>query len=431
MIITKFGGSSVKDASSLLHCLKILQEKPERCLAVVSASGKTTNQLDTIWCATEKQGPFKELVDQHRQMARELEVYPYAMVYLDRMESRGKELLKDTTQIWAKDEFLSLGEQMSSFLFYRKAQQVLCDRDIEFAYSYDFIKTDSSFGEAIPNIDQSFQLIKENIKPQANKLTITQGFLGMDSEGRITTLGREGSDYSASLFTGALEASLLEIWTDVDGVYNLDPNRFQNAKRLHCLSFHQADHLAKSGMKVLFKRTMEPLNQERTMVFVGKTSSPEKGGTIISKEDHEKSDRLGISVREMVGHIKLTLDQDKCSKEHALTNMKILFEQLNVYPLFYSAEDILLEGGKELDAVTEKLKEFAKPEVFLNRQMINLIGDQLHDLKSSLEKFIQGCEEKAKTLEVIEESSKLIRLVGPQINYPEFFEDLENFFFRK
>jgi aspartate kinase len=170
---------------------------------------------------------------------------------------------------------------MSSTLFYHYLNILLTDVvSVECREARELIKTDSQFGMAVPNEDEiktaCHQLVQEN------NLIITQGFIGSDEMNRTTTLGREGSDYSASLLAAAVGASEVQIWTDVDGVYSADPNLVKEAKPIPFLSYWQAAKLAENGAKVLFPKTLAPLIINKIPVRVKSSLFPEKAGSLIS-----------------------------------------------------------------------------------------------------------------------------------------------------
>ena len=412
MIVSKFGGSSVKDASSILNCLAILKENRQRSVVIVSASGKTTNELEIIWNSKEPHSLIKDVFNKHRDLARELGIYHLCQIYMDDLETQAKECLNHRTQNHLRDQLLSFGERLSSFIFYRKAQEVLAPREVIFDHAYELIQTNSFYGEADPLQDETHRNIKkrfEKLAPEA--LVITQGFLGQNEEKNITTLGREGSDFSASLFASALDSEILEIWTDVDGIYDRDPHRFENAKRLDHLSYEQADTLAKSGMKVLFKRTIEPINKNRTRVFVGQTSNPQKGGTIISSEGNKELKRLGMAIKENITQINIAFNSDVSSNEHGLENIKALLDQCKIHPLFLSYKSVILENNEKISSFVSKLKEFCCPVIFTNQIMINLVGDELLCLKQPLDNVLEEYEKEGKTFEVVEYRKNFIGLI--------------------
>jgi aspartate kinase len=160
------------------------------------------------------------------------------------------------------------------------------------------LRTDSEFGEAVPQIDTIEALAKQLLAPEIeNAIVVTQGFVGADDEGRTTTLGRGGSDFTAALLAEALDADACEIWTDVIGVYTTDPRITAAARPLPELSFEEAAEMATFGAKVLHPATMEPALRKNIKVFVGSSKEPEKGGTWIVRDCVEEPPYRAITRR--------------------------------------------------------------------------------------------------------------------------------------
>jgi aspartate kinase len=182
-----------------------------------------------------------------------------------------------------KDALVSMGERMSSLLF----AAVLREFGIS-ATNFDVrkvLRTDSTFTQAAPNLAVIRQLAQALLLPELyNSVIVTQGFVGADEQGRTTTLGRGGSDFTAALLAEAIDAQTCEIWTDVIGVYTTDPRITDKARPLPELSFEEAAEMATFGAKVLHPATMEPALRQNIKVFVGSSREPEKGGTWIVRD---------------------------------------------------------------------------------------------------------------------------------------------------
>ncbi|MEQ3652820.1 MAG: lysine-sensitive aspartokinase 3, partial [Glaciecola sp.] len=190
-----------------------------------------------------------------------------------------------------KDALLSMGERMSSLLF----SAVLREFEVP-AINFDVrkvLRTNSTFTNASPEVSTIKQLSHSLLLPElSHSVMVTQGFVGADDQGRTTTLGRGGSDFTAALLAEAIEAETCEIWTDVIGVYTTDPRITDKAKPLPELSFEEAAEMATFGAKVLHPATMEPALRQNIKVFVGSSREPEKGGTWIVRDcEHEPSYR--------------------------------------------------------------------------------------------------------------------------------------------
>jgi len=160
------------------------------------------------------------------------------------------------------------------------------------------IRTDDTFGCAVPAIDVIAEQAEKRLRPRiAQALIVTQGFIGSDAAGHTTTLGRGGSDYTASLLAEALNASRVDIWTDVAGIYTTDPRIVAQAKRIDNLSYSEAREMATLGAKVLHPATLLPAIRKNIPVFVGASNNPSAGGTLVLRDALEPSRYRALAVR--------------------------------------------------------------------------------------------------------------------------------------
>ena len=181
-----------------------------------------------------------------------------------------------------RDELLAQGELMSSFLLSQYLELNLKSA-VQLIDARVFLKTDSCFGEAKPNENLIGERCQELLKKET--LMVTQGFIGSTIDGKTTVLGREGSDYSATLFARALKASEVHIWTDVSGIYSCDPRLVKDAFPFKKLSYSQASMLAENGAKVLFSKTLSPLMKDKIPLWVKSSYSPDEEGTLINSDE--------------------------------------------------------------------------------------------------------------------------------------------------
>jgi aspartate kinase len=182
------------------------------------------------------------------------------------------------------DQLYSVGERMSSLIFADLLKLRMPKNEIVFFDARKVIKTNSDFSKAEPQIDLINEKTQLELIPLLNKpntIVVTQGFIGQDLMGNTTTLGREGSDYSAALIGEAIDAHLIQIWTDVDGVASSDPRVISNVNYIEKLTYDEATAMATLGAKVLFPRTLLPAKRKGIPVFVGSSLNPLKRGTII------------------------------------------------------------------------------------------------------------------------------------------------------
>lgn len=304
-VVAKFGGSSVKDGEAMLRCSKILENDPRIKITIISATYNTTNQLEMVARTAESSDEemltkvISELESKHHNIAKEL--FSSNQVYDDMnvLFAELKEIAKDITELKQTtpkimDQLYSLGERLSSVIFADLLKLRIPNRKIVFLDARRIIKTNSEYRKAEPQIN----LIRENVEEHLTTilgdektLIVTQGFIGSDLLGHTTTLGREGSDYSAALFGEAINASLIQIWTDVEGVASSDPRFVKNTRYIKEMSYEEAAALANLGAKVLFPRTIQPAERKGIPVFVGSSLNPDSVGTMI-KYSYDKTPEL-------------------------------------------------------------------------------------------------------------------------------------------
>lgn len=298
-VVSKFGGSSVKDATAMLRCSNIIESNPLIKVVVISATQNTTNHLEFIAKAATAKDESKlndlvdELIKRHVQIGMELFTSPKVMDELKQIGSElkviGQNILSNSLSPKLMDELYAIGERMSSLLVSDLLRLRIPGKKIIFLDARSLIKTNSDFQKAVPQIDLIAKNAEQLIFPTLNADTIfvTQGFIGSDSVGNTTTLGREGSDYSAALIGESIKASLVQIWTDVPGVASCDPRIVSNVKFINNLSYDEATALASLGAKVLFPTTLLPTKRKNIPVFVGSSLNPDQGGTVITEKQDD------------------------------------------------------------------------------------------------------------------------------------------------
>jgi aspartate kinase len=288
--VAKFGGTSVATYSTIGNCARIIANNTNTRIVVVSASAGVTNHLVALANTALTSQQVEEIVEKIKvielaivaQLKKPQEVKDKLNVLLVELTDLAKhEEINFRDDL--KDALVSMGERMSSLLF----AAVLREFDIS-ATNFDVrkvLRTDSTFTQAAPNLAVIRRLAQALLLPELyNSVIVTQGFVGADEQGRTTTLGRGGSDFTAALLAEAIDAQTCEIWTDVIGVYTTDPRITDKARPLSELSFEEAAEMATFGAKVLHPATMEPAIRQDIKVFVGSSREPEKGGTWIVRD---------------------------------------------------------------------------------------------------------------------------------------------------
>jgi len=290
MRVFKFGGASVKDAAGVRNVYDVLQKVGyEDVLLVVSAMGKTTNALEVV---------IKNYFDKSKELqasVQEVKKY-HNEILMDLFEDEKHVVFKNVTTLFAEleyflnhnkspnynfvyDQIVSFGELISTTLL----SHYMNYKDIKTNWIdvRNFVKTDSNYRDATVDWDLTQQNISKNVKRKV--LNVTQGFLGSDENNFTTTLGREGSDYTAAIFAYCLNAESVTIWKDVPGVMNADPRFFENATLLNQISYREAIELAFYGATVIHPKTLQPLQRKEIPLFVKSFINPVLPGTSVSK----------------------------------------------------------------------------------------------------------------------------------------------------
>jgi len=300
----KFGGTSVGSASSILKVKKIVEAVEEPVVVVVSAMGGITDQLlhtsrlaSQGDCEYEKE--YNQILSRHIETAQAVISDPTIRNYvlkqiialLEELENifKGVFLVRDISQK-TSDIILSYGERLSSLIL------VNVISDAQLFDAREFIRTEKQFKKHIVDFKQSNQLIKETFAT-IPAISVVPGFIGLDiPTGDISNLGRGGSDYTASILAAALDASVLEIWTDVDGFMTADPKVISSAYVIQELSYIEAMELSNFGAKVIYPPTIFPVFHKDIPILIKNTFNPDAQGTSISKKKTGSSKSIkGIS----------------------------------------------------------------------------------------------------------------------------------------
>jgi len=291
MKIYKFGGASVKDAAGIRNVYDVLQKAGyEDVLLVVSAMGKTTNALEEVIKnyfdkSAELNASVQEIKKYHNQILLELfeddknevfEAVNNLFVDLEYFLSHNK----SPNYNFVYDQIVSYGELISTTILSHFMSHM--GISTEWIDVRNLVKTDSNYRDAEVDWDLTQKNIANTIK-RNKTLNITQGFLGSDDNNFTTTLGREGSDYTAAIFAYCLNAESVTIWKDVPGVMNADPRYFENATLLNQISYREAIELAFYGASVIHPKTLQPLQKKEIPLYVKSFINPLLKGTSVSK----------------------------------------------------------------------------------------------------------------------------------------------------
>jgi len=326
MKVFKFGGASLKDAAGVRNVASILQKyKNDQLLIVVSAMGKTTNAMEEVVAAHTKQ------TGQAHKLYNAVKEDHYAIMH-DLFEE-GDEVFTTINDTFVEGEWV-LDEPPSEDFDYMYDQIVsmgeLVSSKIAAAYlnkaglpthwldARDVVATDNTYREGWVIWDKTKNNAQKIAKPMLDKggFVLTQGFIGSTSENFTTTLGREGSDYSASIFSFCLDAEGMFIWKDVPGVLTADPRLFENVTKLDRLSYREAIEMTYYGASVIHPKTIKPLQNKNIPLYVKSFLDPDAPGTEISSDLEETyPPMVMVEKNQALLHIS-TLDYSFVAEHH-------------------------------------------------------------------------------------------------------------------
>ena len=284
MKVYKFGGASVKDANGVRNLKEIVAQSSDDLMVVVSAMGKTTNALERLVVALAKgdeptaEQEWLSVLDQHVYVMRDLGLRPNEDVRLPIMPDYNKEWSYDQNY----DQIVSLGEIMSTQIV--AVYLLKSGIRTEWWNMPKLLQTDDTWREAQVDLQTSAQVIRAGWnRAQRPHVVVTQGFIGGTKDGLRTTLGREGSDYTAALLGNFLDTESVTIWKDVPGILNADPRLVADTVKIDRLTYHDAVELAYSGAQVIHPKTIRPLENKKIPLYVKPFGDPTAEGTVITE----------------------------------------------------------------------------------------------------------------------------------------------------
>ncbi|MEL7586721.1 MAG: aspartate kinase [Prolixibacteraceae bacterium] len=293
MKVFKFGGASVSSAPAIRNVAAILNMFPGKKIIVISAMGETTNELEKLVRSYYKKDKkthdqLFSIKDYHRDIMQELGLMPGdAPIAEELFEQLGKRLDRTPSLNfdYEYDQIVCYGELVSTAIvsaFLNKSGTANKWVDIR-----ESLRTDETYREAVVDWKWSEMLINNSFNFYQDKLYVTQGFIGSTTTNQTTTLGREGSDFTAAILGNLLNAESVTIWKNVPGVLNADPSDFTETEKLPELSYKEAIELAYSGAKVIHPKTIKPLRNKNIPLYVKPFDFPDQEGTIIHQVDHQ------------------------------------------------------------------------------------------------------------------------------------------------
>jgi len=305
MKILKFGGSSISNLENIQKVFSIIEKESEEMSIIFSAFGGVTEELlRCAYLAQQSDESYHDILDvlekRHLEIVKNLipvqqqsATLTYVKVRFNELSDlyHGIFLVKECTPR-TLDYVLSFGERLSTYIL----SSALGTRGMDTVYvdARELVKTNDRFGNAKVDFPSTNALIADFYKQQKGTKVVT-GFIGSTHKGETTTVGRSGSDFTAAIFSAALDASMLEIWTDVQGVMTADPKLVYSAITIPQLSYNEALELSHFGAKVIFPATMQPAMKKGIPIAIRNTFNPEKQGSVISKDSGNGKMIKGIS----------------------------------------------------------------------------------------------------------------------------------------
>jgi len=339
MLVFKFGGASVKDAAGVINLSNIVKKyEGQKLLIVVSAMGKTTNALEKLTKAyinssDDLHTVFDEIKDYHFNIAKEL-FAPNHPVF-DEVANTFVEIdwmIEDEPHAdhdFIYDQIVSIGELVSTRIVAAYLNQV--GIKTQWLDVRGYIHTDNNYREGNVNWDKTKASISEEIPAMLDKgVVVTQGFLGGTSENFTTTLGREGSDYTASILASCLNAESVTTWKDVPGILNADPKYFSDTVKFNELTYAEAIEMTYYGASVIHPKTIKPLQNAKIPLLVKSFNDPTAEGTIIKESAEMHFDKPVIILKQNQVLLSISARDYSFISEVHLSEIFKLFAQNNI-----------------------------------------------------------------------------------------------------
>ncbi len=397
MIVMKFGGTSVEDSDAIRRVIEIVKsEIPRKPIVFVSACAGVTNQLLKVadFSAAGKKDEANDIITairlRHDKLVDELITSELPKNYLKGKISVYAHELKNLSQAISvlgevtgrsRDTIASYGERLSSMII----AQAMEESSVKsmFVDAREFMITDEHYTDAAPLMPIVEERSKKLLVPLVldGYVVVTQGFIGSNEKGITTTIGRGGSDYSASIVGSLLDAEEIQIWTDVDGVLTADPSIVNGAKRIKKMSFNEASELAYFGARVLHPKTILPAIDKSIPVYVRNSRNPAYHGTLITKGDgNEECVAKSIAYKE-----RITLLNIESSRMFLAPNfLEAVFAVFSKYHTIAHAVatsevsvTVAIEDTTHLGELETDISEFAEISASKGKAIVCIVGENI------------------------------------------------------
>ncbi len=447
----KFGGTSVEDAKAMNNVISIIQKaQPQQPIVVLSAiSGATTTFLKAASMSLEGQldeahARLNQLLERHIAIAENLiddrpTIQQLILSFKRRFEElknicHGIALLGELTNR-SLDAIASIGERLSTLILAEAMEQR--GLPVELVDARTFMITNDNFTAAMPLFDIVHEKVIEIFPPllQSGKIPLTQGFIGTTSKGITTTLGRGGSDYTASIIGASLGAKEIQIWTDVDGVLTADPRIVPNAQKLDTISFNEASELAYFGAKVLHPSTILPAIEKNIPVIVLNSKHPENTGTRIIAQP--PTSNLSVkSIASKKGIIVINIISSRMLMAYGFLEM--IFSIFNKYKtpvdLVSTSEvavSLTIDNPTHLEQIVVELEQTAEVNVFTDKAIVCVIGERIRSISGIARRVFNALGD-INVMMISQGASEInMSLVVNEVDVEEAVKRLHSEFFEK
>ncbi len=450
MIVMKFGGTSVEDSPAIERVAEIVRQRLDLQPAIViSAMGKTTRNLLTaarFSAAGKSQDAIAQLDEIHRyHFALAKAVVPNwessatwrkLTGYFEELRKlfEGLAILCELT-LRSQDKILSYGELMSTAIVAEAFQQHGIDAALLDAR--EFIITDERFTRAAPIAAITYQKINEHVRPviAAGRVPIIQGYIGATREGATTTLGFEGSDYTAALLGAALEVDDIQIWKDVSGLMTADPAIYSSARTVKTVSFAEAAELTFFGAKVLHPGAIAPAREKGIPVHIYNSKKPEATGTAITASAMSGANLIKSIAYKRSLCILNILSNRSFSACDFLKSVFDILDRERLTPYMMSTAEasaaIALSAAENLEFLIEDLSHFGEVRLFNQKATISLVGENLRTARDVATTVFQSLH--GMPIDMISQGASPINFsfAMDEANVPEVISRLHQVFFRE
>lgn len=420
MNVYKFGGASIADAGRIKNVNNIIAASPERLIVVISALGKTTNELEKLlgfFLIADRVGMRETITNiehNHLKIVSDLGL-PSSTIepLLERLDDMifGCSLGDRSTHdydFWY-DAIVSYGELLSSTI----VCQYLCSQSVNSVLidARGVLVTDNKHREANVDIELSkIRFIDTLSTLNDPKVLITQGFIGASKDGETTTLGREGSDYSAAIMAVIGESKALTIWKDVEGVLNADPRYYPKATLIEQLNYHDAVELAYSGAQIIHPKTIRPLYINNISLYVRSFVNPSSKGSVINGQRSQIKVPITILKRDQ---ILLTISPNDFSfvLEESFENIFMLAnnyrQKVNMVQNSAVSITIVVDNSRYFDAFLESLRQVYKVAYNEGLELVTVRGNfASQQAQSIIDEESRNCE-----IYLSQHTRRLVRIV--------------------